>query len=368
MKKTLSVLLTLVLALGMLFAVMATAQAGYTMYNASSNGKSVNVREYPSTDAPRLGNVPYGGAVSVRISMGSGWSCIDWNGGVGYVMSRFLSDVRPAPKPAPTPEEKDKQTEQAKLKKEQASERTVAEPFYIAVVPTRTTGRINFRSAPSKTTRRVASFGDGKELIVMGETDNWYYARDPETDKTGYIFKNYTVRLNKALDVGTKTDGKERIGALTVNGQFDVTCKLPETYTMQVINIRGQSLTAAILSDDITKPTLNLSIAYDDTYSDVGRLNDLTEEELKVLESTFTELDTVDISYAQTGFGTKLLIARENNGDGLTEYVEILTIYKGYFIEFDMEPSEYAAQKNLTDEQIQMCIDFLTNVDFNEIK
>ena len=58
-------------------------------------------------------------------------------------------------------------------------------------------------------------------------------------------------------------------------------------------------------------------------------------------------------------------IARENDGDGDTDYVDILAIYKGYFIEFNMTPNPKAANQALTDEQIQMCIDFLTDVDFN---
>lgn len=368
MKKTVSLLLVLALTIGLLVSVTVAAQAEWTMYNASANGKTLNVREYPSTDAPKLGSIAYGGSVSVRMTMASGWACIDWKGDVAYVMSRFLSDEKPAKKPDVPKEEKEKITEEAKLKKEQQSERPVAEPFYIAVVATRTTGRINFRSGPSKITNRITSYNDGEELIVIGETDNWYRARDPRNDKVGYIHKNYTSRINKVIETTVTEDGKQKLGSLSVNGKFDLTCKLPESYSLQVVNLRGTAITAAIQSDDMTKPVLTLSIAFDETYSEVERMNDLSEEDLKILEATFSELDDVDISYAETGYGTKLLIAKENDGDGDTEYVEILTIYKGYFIEFDMEASENAAEKSLTDEQIRMCIDFLTDVDFNEAK
>ena len=44
--------------------------------------------------------------------------------------------------------------------------------------------------------------------------------------------------------------------------------------------------------------------------------------------------------------------------------MDILAIYKGYFIEFNMTPNPNAADQTLTDAQIQMCVDFLTNVDF----
>ena len=117
----------------------------------------------------------------------------------------------------------------------------------------------------------------------------------------------------------------------------------------------------------MTKPDLSLTIAYDESFSEIERMNDMSEEELKALEGTFAEQDEVEISYAETGHGTKLLVAKENDGDTDTDFVRILTVYKGYFIEFTMEANEDAAEKSLTDEQIKMCIDFLTNLDFNEV-
>ena len=147
-----------------------------------------------------------------------------------------------------------------------------------------------------------------------------------------------------------------------MNGEFDLTCKLPQDYKLQVVNTRGEKIVASILSDDMTKPQLYLSIAYDDTYGDVKRMNDLSEEDLVVLENSFTEMNEVEISYAETGYGTKLLIARETGSD--TDFVDILAIYNGYFIEFNMSPNPKAANQTLTDEQIKMCIDFLTDVQF----
>ena len=44
----------------------------------------------------------------------------------------------------------------------------------------------------------------------------------------------------------------------------------------------------------------------------------------------------------------------------------ILTVYKGYEIEFVMSPNPQAQNQTLTDAQIQMCIDFLSELDFIE--
>ena len=94
-------------------------------------------------------------------------------------------------------------------------------------------------------------------------------------------------------------------------------------------------------------------------------MNDLSDADLAVLEATFSDMDNVDISYSKTGHGTKLLIARQS---GAAESVDILAIYKGYFIEFIMTPNPMAARQVLTNEQIGMCIDFLTDLDFNPVQ
>ena len=157
-------------------------------------------------------------------------------------------------------------------------------------------------------------------------------------------------------------NGPQRLGALSVNGQFELTCMLPEGYDMHVINQRGGKILANIRSEDNNKPQLYLSIAYDEMYGDVKRMNDLTDEQLAVLEATYTEMNDVEISYQNTGHGTKLLIAREVGTD--TDFVDILSIYEGYMIEFNMTPNPNAANQTLTNAQIGMCIDFLTDLDF----
>jgi len=105
-----------------------------------------------------------------------------------------------------------------------------------------------------------------------------------------------------------------------------------------------------------------LSIAYDESYGDVEKLNNLSEADLAILEETFKDMNDVNISYRETTHGTRLMIARETGAD--TDFVDILTIYKGYFIEFNMTPNPQAADQTLTDDQIQMCVNFLSDLDF----
>ena len=371
MKKFLAVVLILSLIAASVAAALADTPWGTSiMYVKTANGKPVNVRSGPGKEYPAIGSAPYGHSVLTDWSYAGndGWTKVVWgSAGDGYIMSRFLVDYDPGKAPEKSKEEQEAETEKKKLEKELKSEKAVAEYFYIAVVATRASGWINFRSGPSKTTSRISSFPDGKELLVMGETTNWYRAQDPETQKVGYIHKTYTTKLAKKYVVEQETaDGVQKLGALNVNGEFDLTCKLPEGYNLQVVNMRGDKIIASVLSEDMTKPQMYLSIAYDETYGEIERLNDMNDDDLLVLEDSFWDMNDVEISYAETGHGTKLLIARETGAD--TDFVDILSIYKGYFIEFNMTPNPKAADQTLSDAQIQMCIDFLTDVDFNPVQ
>ena len=196
MKKTLSILLALILVLTTVSFVTAASANTSVMYVKTPNGKSVNVRSAPSKNAEIIGTAPYGHSVLTDWSYAGndGWTRVVWGSlGDGYIMSQFLVSSKPGPKPTPDPKKDDPKAEEKaeleKLKKELNSERTI-DPCYILVQPSRTSGWVNFRSGPSKTTSRIASFPGGKELIATGETNNWYRARDPENGRYGYIHKN----------------------------------------------------------------------------------------------------------------------------------------------------------------------------------
>ncbi len=373
MKKMASLILALAIAVSSLI-VWSTASANTpwgtsVMYVKTANGKSVYVRSEPRKGDNVIGSAAYGHQVLVDWSYAGndGWTRVVWGSmGDGYIMSQFLVDTKPAPykeSKQPSAAEKEAEAEKKKLANELKGEKAAAEYFYIGVRPTRTSGWVNFRTGPSKSTSRIASFGQNKELLVMGETPNWYRAQDPETGKVGYIHKNYVTRLAKKYVTETETaDGVRKLGVLNVNGEFNITCKLPEGYDIQVVNKNGTQIVASVLSEDMTRPQLYLSIAMDDSYSEIDRMNDMSEEDLLVLEESYKVMNDVGITYGETGYGTKLMIVRETGSD--TDFVDILAIYKGYFIEFNMSPNPKAADQTLTDEQIQMCIDFLTDLDF----
>ncbi len=346
------------------------------MYVKTDNGKDLTVHAEPSRTSNSLGKLHYGDQVSVDWSYSGkkGWSMVVWGSQNGYVQTRHLTDRDPGPyqKPTKAPATpkptKDPKKEAEELKKRQQeldsellSER-VSEPFYVAVRPGRSSGWVTFRVGPSNITSKITSYSADKELIVLSETMNWYRARDPETNKIGYILKNLTTRLDKQLIASESTDGVEKLGKLSVNGEFELTCKLPADYKLQVVEMRGESIIASVLSDDTAKPQMYLSIAYDELYADVDRMNDLSEEDIAALKASFEEQDDVTFQDAETGLGTRLLIVREVGSD--TDFVDFLSVYKGYFVEFVMTPNPDSAVQELTEEQIQTAIQFLTDVMF----
>ena len=156
---------------------------------------------------------------------------------------------------------------------------------------------------------------------------------------------------------------KTVIGTVSINGAFTLQCGLPEGYKLYPDTVTAEQVTAVIRSEDPNAPVMQLSVAYDEKYYDVERMNDLTPEELTQLEETYIEEDPgVEITYGETGYGTQLLVARHETEE--MDYIAFFSIYKGYCVEFVLVPSEQAEDKNLTEEQLRISIDFLTDLDF----
>lgn len=171
------------------------------------------------------------------------------------------------------------------------------------------------------------------------------------------------IMLAGAASVLAEAEGKVTIGTISINGAFTLQCGLPEGYHPVPTSVTPEQVTAAIRSDDPMAPVMYLSVAYDEKYYDVDRMNDLTPEELTQLEETYIEEDPeVEITYGETGYGTQLLIARHETEK--LDFIAFFSIYKGYCVEFVLAPSEQAEDRNLTEEQLRLSIDFLTDLDF----
>ncbi len=214
-KKSLIAVLALALALSLAAACsLAEFDGGgsYTqivssdtmyMYVYTDNGQGLNVRSAPFVGNNIIGVAHYGAQVEVKRFLDNGWACIQWDVFTeGYVQSRFLQWYEPStfvPTPAPTPVVTavpySYTDTLAELNAEFRTARLVT-PFTIIVRPSRSSGWVNMRWAPSKDTEVLATYRSGAKLTVIAETYSWYQVVDADTEATGFIMKAYTTRQN----------------------------------------------------------------------------------------------------------------------------------------------------------------------------
>ena len=177
--------------------------------------------------------------------------------------------------------------------------------------------------------------------------------------------KAFAILLCLAMLLGcsamAETAEKTHLATVNMNGAFQLQCSVPEGYEIIEIESADDSYVAMLAAEE-DKPLLMLSIAFNELYADVARMNDLDEEALAQAEEAFREEDNVEISYTETAYGTKLMMIRE--AEGAVDYVDFYSIYLGYEIEIVAIAADEEA--GLTDEQIQMVVDFLSNLDFVE--
>ena len=176
-----------------------------------------------------------------------------------------------------------------------------------------------------------------------------------------------------------ETAEKDPMGTLKVEEVFNIKCKLPEGYTLSLDTELGdeQHIVASVVPADASKPVVRILIAYNDEYTTFNeetkektamRLNDVDAETMESIKESFiTDGDMTDVTYeeTETAYGTKLLVVKGiYEGE---ETVIVYTIYKSYEIEIVTEAAK-SAEGDLTDEQVKMIVDFLSEMDFEEIK
>ncbi len=147
------------------------------------------------------------------------------------------------------------------------------------------------------------------------------------------------------------------IGTINVNGAYKLTARLPEGYRLEFLDEGEGYLRGSLTSEDPAKPFMYFSIAWDETYSEVERMNDMPEADLANLAATFPEGS--EISYGETTEGTKLMIVHA--AESGTEYMTVLTVYKGYMVEFDLFAGP---DGHLSEEQKNLAVAFLSDMQF----
>ena len=175
--------------------------AGY-YYVYTENGKGLNVRNKPGGDV--VGSLKYGSRIYCYYrDGGNGWALIDYAynmPGVGYgtyacfVSSRYLRKSKPPAKPSGSSSSTSSSTDSFEEINEEFRSAKKVTPFTVTVRPSRVSGWVNMRWAPSKSAEVLATYKQNNKLLVIKELNNWYQVEDQDTGDVGFINKQFTVQ------------------------------------------------------------------------------------------------------------------------------------------------------------------------------
>ncbi len=182
-KRAMAALFALVLMVGLVLSPGASAST--TMYVYTSNGKSLNLRDYPSTDGNVIATIPFGAKVTVDTGfVGSSWSSVQYKGYSGYCMSRYLTDNKPSPGPTPTAAPSSTMYDHFK------------DCYYTASVrPSSPGGFVHLRWAPSKQQPIRTDYYNGSELLVIAQDGTWCQVYDTSTNVAGFMMASFLVTV-----------------------------------------------------------------------------------------------------------------------------------------------------------------------------
>ena len=207
-KRLIALLMVLVLAAGLIPAAIAEddtpmASEGY-YYVYTENGKNLYVRSTPGGEI--VGSLKYGTKIYCYYrDGGNGWALIDYyynNPGYGYgtyaayISSRYLRKNKPPARNSGSSSSSSSSSSAdpvAEINAEFKSAKKVT-PFIVTVRPTRASGWVNLRWAPSKSAELMATYKQNEKLLVIKETNNWYQVEDQDTGDVGFINKQFVVQ------------------------------------------------------------------------------------------------------------------------------------------------------------------------------
>ena len=207
-KRLIALLMVLLLAAGLLPAAIAEddtpmASEGY-YYVYTENGKNLYVRSTPGGEI--VGSLKYGTKIYCYYrDGGNGWALIDYyynNPGYGYgtyaayISSRYLRKNKPPARNSGSSSSSSSSSSTdmaAEITAEFKSAKKVT-PFIVTVRPSRASGWVNMRWAPSKSAELMATYKQNEKLLVIKETNNWYQVEDQDTGDVGFISKQFVTQ------------------------------------------------------------------------------------------------------------------------------------------------------------------------------
>ena len=171
MKRIVSILAAILLAILAVVPMVSASADGVNLYVSSSNGKGVNMRAGASKDDTVIYKLGEATKVTVLGYVDSDWAYVQAEGRskTGYVMRKFLSSTDPTTL---------KQTFKS------------VTPYEVTVNPTRSGGYVNLRASASKKAASLEQMYKGTVLTVTAESRAFYRVYD-ENGTVGYVVKAY---------------------------------------------------------------------------------------------------------------------------------------------------------------------------------
>ncbi len=185
MKKVIGILMVLMMAVGMMIPVFASAQSveGHDfMWVNCADGKTLNVRQAPNRNAGLLYRVECGTKLFVIESVDNEWAYVCAEGkAAGYVMTKFLVATKPG---------------KYEITEREDNFRKVKTSYMVIAQPRgkNTQESVGLRVKPNKTAKMVRHLMAGDTLEVIAVGNMWSQVKDPQTGKTGYVANDYIVR------------------------------------------------------------------------------------------------------------------------------------------------------------------------------
>ena len=183
MKKILSIAIVVLMALGLMipvFASAATADPGQTLFVNCADGRRLNVRQAPNKNAKMLYQVECGTKLEVLAGgeAAKGWIYVKANGkAAGYVMTKFLVNEKPG---------------KYEITERSDNFRAVAPCTAMAKALNKNTDKsVCLRVKPNKTSASLRRLHAGDELQIIAVGKTWSKVKDLTTGKTGYVANDY---------------------------------------------------------------------------------------------------------------------------------------------------------------------------------
>ena len=187
-KRALAILLAVLLVVTLAPTVNAFAVS--TMYVSTSNGKSLNVRDYPSKDGNVIYTLPYGSEVTIDDGfVGGSWAHVLLSGGDGYCMYRYLTSDYPGPKPTAT--RTATPTQSGGL-----YDSFTRCDYNASVRPSSPGGYVHLRWAPSKNQPVQQDYYNGSNLRVIATNGTWCQVYDESENVAGFMMASFLSANN----------------------------------------------------------------------------------------------------------------------------------------------------------------------------